>query len=153
MGLDLTSAPQGMWNRGLLVMGGSVLGDDMGRVLRRRGGPGCGVGCRLVVVGWVGEAVCGRAWQHAQGGGEATALGPTWTLANSAITPHSEQLAHNRYPGTCSPSIGHGDPRSSPLACLSTTRQPKITPPRCCRGCHRASDANTHKGRGRIMPG
>lgn len=33
--------------------------------------------------------------------------GPTWTLANSAITPHSEQLAHNGYSGTCSPSIGH----------------------------------------------
>lgn len=66
------------------------------------------------------------------GWGEATALGPTWILANSAITPHSEQLAHNGYSGTCSPSIGHGDPRSSPLACLSTTWQPEITPPRCC---------------------
>lgn len=46
MGLDLTSAPQGMWNRGMVVMGGRVLGDDVGRPLRRRGGPGCGAGCR-----------------------------------------------------------------------------------------------------------
>lgn len=67
------------------------------------------------------------------GWGEATALGPMWILANSAITPHSEQLAHNGYSGTCSPSIGHGDPRSSPLACLSTTWQPEITPPRAAQ--------------------
>ena len=39
MGLDLTSAPLGMWNRGLVVMGGRVLGDDMGRERSGRGGP------------------------------------------------------------------------------------------------------------------
>lgn len=29
------------------------------------------------------------------GVGKATAQGPSWPLANSAITPHSEQLAQN----------------------------------------------------------
>lgn len=127
MGLDLTSAPLGMWNRGPVLMGGRVLGDDMGRALSCKGGPRCGVGCRLVVVvEWVREAVCGRAWQVARGWGGAAAVGPTWIIANIAITPHSEQLAHNGYPSTCIPSIGYGDPRSSPLAC--TTWQPEITP-------------------------
>lgn len=46
MGLDLTSAPLGMWNRGLVVNGWKSLGDDVGRTLRHRGGPDCGVGCR-----------------------------------------------------------------------------------------------------------
>ena len=113
------------------------LGDDVGRALRRRGWAWMWGGVPLGGGGWVREAVRGRAWQRAQGWREAAALGPTWTHANSAITPHSEQLAHNGYSGTCSLSIGHGDPRSSPLACLSTTRQPEITPSRCCRGCRR----------------
>lgn len=136
MGLDLTSVPLGMWNRGLVVMGGRVFGGWCGSGVRLRGGPGWGVGYNRVVVGRVREAVCGRAWQGAQVGGEATAQGPTWTLANSAITPHSEQLAHNGYSGTCSPSIGHPDPRSSTLACLSTTWQPEITSSGRCQGCH-----------------
>lgn len=38
MGLDLTSAPLGMWNRGSVLMGGRVLGDDMGRALSCKGG-------------------------------------------------------------------------------------------------------------------
>lgn len=46
MGLDLTSTPLGMWNRVLVVNGWKSLGDDVGRTLRRRGGPGCGAGCR-----------------------------------------------------------------------------------------------------------
>lgn len=66
------------------------------------------------------------------GWGEATELGHTWTFANSAITPHSEQLAHNGHSGTCSPPIRHRDPRSSTLACLRTTWQPEITTARCC---------------------
>lgn len=43
MGLDLTSAPLGMWNRGLVVNGWKSLGDDVGRTLR------IGVGLN---VGW-----------------------------------------------------------------------------------------------------
>lgn len=46
MGLDLTSTPLGMWNRVLVVNGWKSLGDDVGRTPRRRGGPGCGAGCR-----------------------------------------------------------------------------------------------------------
>lgn len=135
MGLDLTSAPLGMWNRGLVVMGGRVWGMMFGRALRHRGGPGWGGvpfgGGRMGQGGSMREglAVCPGWWWW---GGEATALGPTWTLANSAITPHSEQLAHKGYSGTCSPSIGHGALRSSPLVCLNTTRQPGITPAERC---------------------
>lgn len=86
---------------------------------RRFGGGGMGQGGRVRE----GLAAC-------PGGGEATAQGHTWTPANSAITPHSEQLAHNGYSGICSPSIGHGYPRSFPLACLSTAWQPEVAPPR-----------------------
>lgn len=39
MGLDLTSVPLGMWNRALVVMGGRVLGEDVGWGVRFRGGP------------------------------------------------------------------------------------------------------------------
>lgn len=47
----------------------------MGRVLGRGGGPECGVGYCLVMVGWVREAVCGRAWLGAQGGGKPQCWG------------------------------------------------------------------------------
>lgn len=128
-----------LWN--VVVMGGQVWGMMLGWALWRRGGPRRGEvpfgGGRTGQEGsmWEGLAVC-------PGWGRATALGPTWISANSAITPHSEQLAHKGYSGTCSPSIAHGDPRSSPLVCLNITEAhpgkvvPR-TPPRQRRSPHR----------------
>lgn len=59
MGLDLTSAPLGMWNRVLVVNGWKRFGDDVGRTPRSRGGPGCGVGCRNVVLDGLGRQYAG----------------------------------------------------------------------------------------------
>lgn len=115
MGLDLTSAPLGMWNRGLLLDGwGTFFRDDVGRTDEGWGTTG---GVRRVR-----EAARGRAWPNARGWGGggggmgygAAALGSAWISASTAITFHSEQLAHNGYSGARSPS--------------DRTRRPQVDP-------------------------
>lgn len=58
MGLDLTSVPLGMWNRGLVVMGGRVLGDDVGL----EWGLGVGWGAGWGVSGWWRRDGSGRQY-------------------------------------------------------------------------------------------
>jgi len=119
MGLDLTSAPLGMWNRGMVVMGGRVLGDDVGRPLRRRGrrrgGPGCVAGVPLGS-GRPGQGGSMREGLAAcPGWGEATALGPLCGPLPTVQLPLILNSWHIMgIQALVVLSIGHGAPRSSP---------------------------------------
>lgn len=87
-----------MWNRELVVTGGWKNFGGMMWV----GSVACGwVGCKVVVVvvgdqgGSMRESLEGCLQQEGD-----SSQGPAWPLANSAITPHLKQLAHNGHSGT-----------------------------------------------------
>ncbi|CAB1429448.1 unnamed protein product [Pleuronectes platessa] len=108
-------------------------------------GSGCGAGG--VPFGGGGRTGQGGSVQEGLAAGQwcvgATALGPSWNLANSAITPHSEQLAHNGYPGTCSPSVDTEIPGRRPWRVQHGIK--RSSPPTCRSGCHHAGNADTHE--------
>lgn len=135
MGLDSTSAPLGMWKRGLVDDGWMRFSGMMWVGLKRGG-------VLLVVWDGSGRQHAGGLGHVPRGGwwwerrGKATALGLTWTFASTAIAFHSEQLAHNGHSGARSPSAGHGDPRLPQLTCLGATRMPVFTLPGGDGGMH-----------------
>lgn len=96
MGLDLTSAPLGMWKRGLVVNGWKSFSGMMW-VGWNRGG------VLLVVLDGSGRQHAGGLGQMPRVGGNRS-TGVHMDLCQHCNCFHSEQLAHNGYSGPRSPS-------------------------------------------------
>lgn len=120
MGLDLTSAPLGMWKRGLVVDGWKSFSGMMW-VGWKRGG------VLLVVLDGSGRQHAGGLGQMPRVGGKPQhwgSHGPLPALQLLFIL-NSWHIMGIQALGVR--QAGHGDPRSSQLACLATARKPVFT--------------------------
>lgn len=124
MGLDLTNAapppPPGMWNRGLVVDGWKGFQGMMWAGRMRGGLP-------LVVLAGSGGQHAGGLGPLPRVGGGAQCWGPRGSLPALQLLfiLNSWHIMGIQALGVL--QTGHGDPRSSQLACLSITRKPVFT--------------------------